>query len=133
MCSSAEYAYAINITAKSDVYSYGVVLLEILTGRSAVEPTVGDGLHIVEQVRTKMAGCDPATDVLDSKLRSMPDQTVQEMLQTLGIAMFCVNSSPSDRPTMKEVVALLMEVKCLPTEESGKSSQHPLIEATNGS
>lgn len=121
----AEYAYTANITEKSDVYSYGVVLLEILSGRSAVESQTGEGMHIVEWVKKKMGSFEPAVTVLDSKLRGLPDQLVQEMLQTLGIAMFCVNSSPAERPTMKEVVALLMEVKS-PVEESGKTSQ-PLM------
>lgn len=125
-----EYGYTANITEKSDVYSYGVVLLEILSGRSAIEPMTGDGLHIVEWVKKKMGSFDPAVNVLDSKLRGHPDQMVQEMLQTLGIAMFCVNSSPSERPTMKEVVALLMEVKSQP-EEWGKISQQPLIKPTS--
>ncbi|KAK9165718.1 hypothetical protein Scep_000909 [Stephania cephalantha] len=124
-----EYGYTMNITEKSDVYSYGVVLLEILSGRSAVEPQIGDGLHIVEWVKKKMGSFEPAISVLDSKLRGLPDQMIQEMLQTLGIAMFCVNSSPSERPTMKEVVALLMEVKS-PPEEWGKTSQ-PLIKQSS--
>lgn len=113
-----------NITEKSDVYSFGVVLLEILSGRSAIEPQVGDGMHIVEWVK-KMGSFEPAVTILDSKLQGLPDQMAQEMLQTLGIAMFCVNPSPAERPTMKEVVALLMEVKSTP-EEWGKTSQ-PLI------
>lgn len=108
------------------MYSYGVVLLEILTGRSAIEPMVGDRLHIVEWVRKKMGSFEPATNILDPKLRGMADQTVQEMLQALGIAMFCVNSSPADRPTMKEVVALLREVRS-PLDEAGKTSQQPLV------
>lgn len=123
----AEYGYTTNITEKSDVYSYGVVLLEILSGRSAVEPQVGDGLHIVEWVRKKMGTFEPAVNLLDARLRGMPDQAVQEMLQTLGIAMFCVNSTPSERPTMKEVVALLTEVRSPPEEWSGKTSQQPLM------
>uniref|UniRef100_A0A803MT87 Protein kinase domain-containing protein n=1 Tax=Chenopodium quinoa TaxID=63459 RepID=A0A803MT87_CHEQI len=99
-----------NITEKSDVYSYGVVLLEILSGRNAIEnQLMGDGQHIVEWVKKKMGSFEPAVSVLDAKLQGLPDQMVQEMLQTLGIAMFCVNSAPSERPTMKEVVALLME------------------------
>lgn len=122
---NAEYGYTMNITEKSDVYSYGVVLLEILSGRSAVESRVGDGSHIVDWVKKKMGSFEPAVTILDSKLRGLPDQMVQEMLQTLGIAMFCVNSSPAERPTMKEVVALLMEVKSTP-EEWAKTSQ-PLI------
>lgn len=63
-----------------------------------------------------MGSFEPAVTILDTKLQGLPDQMVQEMLQTLGIAMFCVNSSPAERPTMKEVVALLMEVKCSPEE-----------------
>lgn len=114
-----------NITEKSDVYSYGIVLLEILSGRSAVEPCVGDGLHIVEWVKKKMGSFEPTSSILDPKLRGMSDQMVQEMLQTLGIALLCVNPTPSERPTMKEVVALLMEVKS-PQEDWGKNSQ-PLI------
>ncbi|XP_034228542.1 probable LRR receptor-like serine/threonine-protein kinase At1g34110 isoform X2 [Prunus dulcis] len=124
-----EYGYTMNITEKSDVYSYGVVLLEILSGRSAVQPQIGDGLHIVEWVKKKMGSFEPAVSILDAKLQGLPDQMVQEMLQTLGIAMFCVNSSPAERPTMKEVVALLMEVKSQP-EEWGKTSQ-PLIKQSS--
>lgn len=124
-----EYGYTMNITEKSDVYSYGVVLLEILSGRSAVENQVGDGLHIVEWVKKKMGSFEPAISILDTKLQGLPDQMVQEMLQTLGIAMFCVNSAPAERPTMKEVVALLMEVKS-PPEEWGKTSQ-PLIKQSS--
>lgn len=127
----AEYGYTVNITEKSDVYSYGVVLLEILSGRSAIEPQVGDGMHIVEWVKKKMGSFEPAITILDTKLQGLPDQMVQEMLQTLGIAMFCVNSSPAERPTMKEVVALLMEVKS-PPEEWGKTSQ-PLIKQQQSS
>lgn len=78
-----------NITEKSDVYSYGVVLLEILSGRSAVEPQVAKGLHIVEWVKKKMGSFEPTLNVLDLKLRGMPDQMVQAMLQTLGIAIVC--------------------------------------------
>lgn len=128
----AEYGYTMNITEKSDVYSYGVVLLEILTGRTAVQPQTAEGKHIVEWVKKKMSSYEPAMKVLDSKLQGLSDQMVQEMLQTLGIAMFCVNSSPGERSTMKEVVALLMEVKS-PPEEWGKTSQPLIKQSTNQS
>ncbi|KAF5758399.1 putative non-specific serine/threonine protein kinase [Helianthus annuus] len=58
-----------------------------------------------------MVSFEPAVTILDAKFQGIPDQMVQEMLLTLGIAMLCVNSSPPQRPRKKEVVALLMEVK----------------------
>ncbi|XP_078431726.1 uncharacterized protein LOC144703434 [Wolffia australiana] len=111
-----EYGYTVKITEKSDVYSYGVVLLEILSGRSAVEED--EGLHIVARLREKIGCFGLSVELLDPWLREMPRKAVQEMLQTLGIALFCVNSSPSERPTMKEVVAMLTEVRS-PQEEWG--------------
>jgi serine/threonine protein kinase len=133
--SHTEYSYTTNITEKSDVYSYGVVLLEILSGRAAIEraqPSAGTdvGVHIVEWAKKKMGSLEPAVTLLDPRLHGMPDQIIQEMLQTLGIAMFCVNPSPGERPTMKEVVALLKEVKSPTPEEWGKVSQ-PLIKGSN--
>ena len=48
----------------------------------------------------------------------MPDPFTQEMEQAMGVALLCVNRIPVDRPTMKDVVALLLEVKH-PLEEFG--------------
>ncbi|KAK9931382.1 hypothetical protein M0R45_018658 [Rubus argutus] len=43
-----EYGYMMKITEKSDVYSYGVVVLEVLTGKQPIDPTIPDGLHVVD-------------------------------------------------------------------------------------
>ncbi|MCI43280.1 LRR receptor-like serine/threonine-protein kinase RCH1-like, partial [Trifolium medium] len=95
------------ITEKSDVYSYGIVVLEVLTGKQPIDPTIPDGLHIVDWVRQKRGG----VEVLDENLRARPESEIEEMLQTLGVALLCVTSSPDDRPTMKDVVAMMKEIK----------------------
>ncbi|GAB2249289.1 hypothetical protein Droror1_Dr00012648 [Drosera rotundifolia] len=102
-----EYGYMLKITEKSDVYSYGVVVLEVLTGKQPIDPTTPDGLHVVDWVRQKKGG----VEVLDSSLLSRPESEIQEMLQALGIALLCVNSSPDERPNMKDVAAMLKEIK----------------------
>ncbi|KAF3457614.1 hypothetical protein FNV43_RR02272 [Rhamnella rubrinervis] len=102
-----EYGYMMKITEKSDVYSYGVVVLEVLTGKQPIDPTIPDGLHVVDWVRHKRGGIE----VLDPSLLSRPESEVEEMMQALGIALLCVNSSPDERPTMKDVAAMLMEIK----------------------
>jgi hypothetical protein len=95
------------ITTKSDVYSFGVVLLEIITGRRPVEPAFGEGRSVVQWVREHLhQKRDPAA-VVDPRLQGRPDTQVQEMLQALGIALLCASARPEDRPTMKDVAALL--------------------------
>ncbi|XP_021974463.1 probable LRR receptor-like serine/threonine-protein kinase At1g34110 [Helianthus annuus] len=68
-----EYGYTMNITEKSDVYSYRVVLLEILSGRSAVENRVREVSHIVEWVKKKMGSFEPTVTILDAKLQAGVD------------------------------------------------------------
>lgn len=107
------------ITEKSDVYSYGVVVLEVLTGKQPIDPTIPDGQHIVDWVRQQRGG----TEVLDPGLRLRPDAEIEEMMQTLGVAMLCVQPTPDDRPTMKDVAAMLKEIR-LEREESSKDAMN---------
>lgn len=95
------------ITEKSDVYSYGVVVLEVLTGKQPIDPTIPEGLHVVDWVRQKKG----AIEVLAPSLLSRPESEIEEMMQALGIALLCVTSLPEDRPTMKDVAAMLQEIK----------------------
>jgi serine/threonine protein kinase len=129
----AEYGYTLKITEKSDVYSYGVVMLEVLTGRRAVDSRYGEGWHIVKWVQDmNMNPQGIVMDVLDPRLCGMPDDFIQEMLQTLGVALMCVNQTPAERPTMKEVVTLLLEVKQEPEANISKLSQ-PLVKCQSSS
>ncbi|XP_076886975.1 uncharacterized protein LOC143536995 [Bidens hawaiensis] len=102
-----EYGYSMKITEKSDVYSYGVVMLEILTGKQPIDPTIPDGLHVVDWVKQRRG----RTEILDRSLLSRPESDIEEMMQALGIALLCVNSLPEERPTMKDVAAMLREIK----------------------
>ncbi|KAL5702627.1 hypothetical protein ACHQM5_027822 [Ranunculus cassubicifolius] len=102
-----EYGYMMKITEKSDVYSYGVVVLEVLTGKQPIDPTIPDGLHVVDWVRQRRGGIE----VLDNSLRARPESEVEEMMQALGVALLCVSPSPDERPTMKDVAAMLQEIR----------------------
>ncbi|XVE70279.1 hypothetical protein DITRI_Ditri10aG0059600 [Diplodiscus trichospermus] len=98
-----DYAYSKKATTKCDVYSFGVVLMELITGKKAVEADFGDYKNIVYWVWTKMDKKEGIMEVLDKQLsRSFRD----EMIQVLRIAMRCTNRNPSLRPTMNEVVQL---------------------------
>ncbi|OVA19732.1 Protein kinase domain [Macleaya cordata] len=106
-----EHASMQRITEKSDVYSFGVVLLEVLTGRHPLDPTLPGGAHMVQWVRDHFHSKKDPVDILDSKLQGRPDSQIHEMLQTLAVSFLCVSTRADDRPMMKDVVAMLKEIR----------------------
>lgn len=108
---AAEYAYTLQVDEKSDIYSYGVVLMEILSGRRSVDSEFGEGNSIVEWVRSKIRSKNGVDDVLDKDAGSSCLSVKEEMLQLLKIALLCTSSNPADRPSMRDVVLMLQEVR----------------------
>ncbi|KAG8084914.1 hypothetical protein GUJ93_ZPchr0010g9673 [Zizania palustris] len=106
-----EYGCMTKITTKSDVYSFGVVLLEMITGRRPLEAAFGEGQSVVQWVRDHLFRKRDPTEIVDTRLQGRPDTQVQEMLQALGIALLCASPRPDDRPSMKDVAALLRGIR----------------------
>lgn len=108
----AEYGYSLKITEMSDVYSYGVVLLEVLTGKEPTDGRIPEGAHIITWVNKELRERKREfTTILDQQLLMRSSTQIQEMLQVLGVALLCVNTCPEDRPTMKDVTAMLKEIR----------------------
>ncbi|GMP55778.1 hypothetical protein CsSME_00020499 [Camellia sinensis var. sinensis] len=104
-----EYAYTMKVTEKCDIYSYGVVLLELLTGRTPVQPLENGG-DLVTWVRIYIREHSLSSGILDSRLNLIDGSTtINHMLTVLKIALLCTSLSPFDRPSMREVVLMLIE------------------------
>lgn len=99
------------VTEKSDVYSFGVVLLEVLTGKHPLDPALPGGANLVDWVRDHLQKKGEPADILDSKLRGRADPQMHEMVQTLAVSFLCVSNRVDDRPSMKDVVAMLREIR----------------------
>lgn len=87
---------------KADVYFFGVVLMELLTGKIVTS-------DIIVAAR-KAAKEGHHVKVLDERLRLEEDSMVNEMVESLIIAFLCTAESPSKRPTMQQVLGLLKDV-----------------------
>ena len=107
----AEYAYTLQVDEKSDIYSFGVVLMEILSGKRSVDSEFGDGNSIVDWVRSKIKSKDGIIDILDKNAGASCASVREEMMQMLRIALLCTSRNPADRPSMRDVVLMLQEAK----------------------
>lgn len=103
-----EYAYTMKVTEKSDIYSYGVVLLELLTGKAPVQP-IDQGGDVVSWVRSYIRRDALSSGVLDARLKLEDERIVSHMLNVLKIALLCTSVSPVARPSMRQVVLMLIE------------------------
>ncbi|XP_010536765.1 PREDICTED: probable LRR receptor-like serine/threonine-protein kinase At4g26540 [Tarenaya hassleriana] len=106
-----EHASGQRITEKSDVYSFGIVLLEVLTGKHPLDPGLPGGAHLGQWVRDHLAGKNEPGELLDPKFRGRSDPIMHEMLQTLAVAFLCISHKAEDRPMMRDVVAMLNEIR----------------------
>ncbi|KAL8092940.1 uncharacterized protein LOC141689567 [Apium graveolens] len=114
-----EYGYTLKVDEKSDIYSYGVVLMELLTGKRPLDQAFGESVDIVEWIRRKRLDNKALEETLDPNIGSC--QVVkEEMLLVLRIAILCTAKLPKDRPSMRDVITMLEEAK--PRRKSSSNS-----------
>ncbi|XP_058780559.1 LRR receptor-like serine/threonine-protein kinase RGI2 [Vicia villosa] len=102
-----EYAYTMKVTEKCDVYSYGVVLLELLTGKKPIQSLDQCGGDLVTWVTNHINKYSLKLDIIDAKLDLLDEIDVAQIFDVLKISLLCTDAYPSRRPTMRKVVAML--------------------------
>ncbi|EFJ26843.1 hypothetical protein SELMODRAFT_96692 [Selaginella moellendorffii] len=105
-----EYAHRMKVNEKSDVYSFGVVLLELVTGKKPVgSPEFGDnGVDIVTWACNSIQSKQGVDAVIDPRL-SPAICRQRDLLLVLKIALRCTNALASSRPSMRDVVQMLLD------------------------
>ncbi|XP_031283851.1 leucine-rich repeat receptor-like protein kinase PXL1 [Pistacia vera] len=106
-----EYGYTLKIDEKSDIYSFGVVLLELLTGKMPLDPAFGESIDIVEWVLRKLKSNRTLVEALDPSIAGQCKHVQEEMLLVLRIALLCTAKLPKDRPSMRDIITMLGEAK----------------------
>ena len=111
-----EWVFNLPITSKVDVYSYGIVVLEMITGKSPTGAyTAFDGEEeeirsLVSWVRKKMQGAASGTSWIEEIMGPVMSggYDMNKMGTLVRVAMQCVEEDRECRPTMKEVVEMLL-------------------------
>ncbi|KAJ7946063.1 Receptor-like protein kinase [Quillaja saponaria] len=98
-----EYVVTQELTEKSDIYSYGVLLLEIVTGRRAIK----DSKNLVEWAQTYIASEMRLMELVDSSIRESFD--IDQLLMVTSIVRWCTQREGRARPSIKQVLRLLYE------------------------
>lgn len=118
-----EYAMTGHLLVKSDVYSYGVVLLELLTGRKPVDMSQPPGQeNLVSWARPLLVSKEGLESIIDPSLgKNFPFDSAAKVA---AIASMCVQPEVSHRPFMGEVVQALKLVcnECEDAKEVGSKS-----------
>ncbi|XP_051149535.1 probably inactive leucine-rich repeat receptor-like protein kinase At5g06940 [Andrographis paniculata] len=104
-----EYGHTKRATEQMDTYSFGVVLLELLTGRQAEaqKPWEPCGVDVVKWVRRKVNITDGPMKVVDPKILGSSSTQQQQILEALQIGLHCTSVMPEKRPSMPQVVKAL--------------------------
>ncbi|WCJ39654.1 Leucine-rich repeat protein kinase family protein [Euphorbia peplus] len=121
-----EYYVTNRLTEKSDVYSYGVVLLEIITGQPVIIKTDDERTHISQFVSDVLENGD-IKSILDPRVvDGNVNVDVNSVWKVVELAMACLSISAGERPTMNQLVTQLNQclyahlegfsVECMDTE-----------------
>nr|XP_048321698.1 receptor-like protein kinase 5 [Ziziphus jujuba var. spinosa] len=99
-----EYAQSTRVNEKIDVYSFGVVLLELATGRQANQ---GDEhTSLAEWAWRHVQEGNDIVEALDEEVKE--PRYLEEMRSVFKLGIICTGTLPSTRPSMKEVVHILL-------------------------
>nr|XP_048323631.1 G-type lectin S-receptor-like serine/threonine-protein kinase SD1-1 [Ziziphus jujuba var. spinosa] len=109
-----EYAIGGQFSVKSDVFSFGILMLEIVSGKkNRGFYHLGDNLNLVGYA-WKLWEEERSQELIDECFRD--SCTLLEVLRCIHVSLLCVQQLPEDRPSMSTLILMLGDEKTLPRQ-----------------
>uniref|UniRef100_A0A5B7AKC6 Protein kinase domain-containing protein n=1 Tax=Davidia involucrata TaxID=16924 RepID=A0A5B7AKC6_DAVIN len=99
----------VKITEKCDVYGFGVLVLEVVTGKRPVEYMEDDVVVLCDMVRGALEE-GRVEECIDGRLHG--NFPAEEAIPVMKLGLICTSQVPSNRPDMGEVVNILELIRC---------------------
>ncbi|KAK0596094.1 hypothetical protein LWI29_012761 [Acer saccharum] len=99
-----EYAMRGHLTEKTDVFAFGVVALEVVSGRPNSDSSLEEEQVYLLEWAWNLHENNRQVELVDSRL---PEFNEEEVKRMIGVALLCTQTLPSLRPPMSRVVAML--------------------------
>ncbi|XP_019093649.1 PREDICTED: G-type lectin S-receptor-like serine/threonine-protein kinase At1g61490 isoform X6 [Camelina sativa] len=120
---SPEYAWTGVFSEKSDIYSFGVLLLEIISGEKISRFSYGEEGKTLLAYAWESWCQTKGVDLLDQSVANTCHPS--EVERCVQIGLLCVQHQPSDRPNTLELLSMLSTTSVLPSPKQPTFALHP--------
>nr|POE95011.1 putative lrr receptor-like serine/threonine-protein kinase [Quercus suber] len=100
-----EYAMRGHLTEKADVFAFGIVALEIVSGRLNSDSSLEEEKTYLLEWAWQLHENNREVDLVDAKLSEFNEEEVKRVM---GVSFLCTQTSPTLRPSMSRVVTMLL-------------------------
>eukprot|EP01018_Ginkgo_biloba_P002159 Gb_13723 [translate_table: standard] len=107
-----EYALRGQLTEKADVFSFGVLVLEIVSGRQNFDVELSPDRQFLVEWAWKMYESGDAGQIIDPKIEEISFSKV-DVERVINVAFLCIQASPQLRPRMSQVVAMVTNTQLI--------------------
>lgn len=118
-----EYIATGHLYVKSDVYGFGVVLLEMLTGLRALDTKRPNGQQsLVDWTRPSLSSKRKLKNIMDARVEGQ--YSPKAAFEAAQLTLKCLGSDPKSRPSMKEVVEVLEKIEAMSGKPKESRTKH---------